>query len=145
MDDIGRLKKANGRYEFSFDELNLVVRGAHAEWVLEAATEIITQANQADMEGQISEIEALMEMGEADEIDLDILKDEHQSRFERMPQCVVSMGDMDYRWIAPEGREVSDDNPASRNSMERLIDQSATRNDTFQQNVDGAYDRAPND
>ncbi|MEM9046941.1 MAG: hypothetical protein AAGC81_19860 [Pseudomonadota bacterium] len=145
MDEIGRLKKANGRYEFSFDELDLVVRGAQAEWVLEAATEIIMQANFADMEGQISELETLMEMGEADEIDLDILKDQHQSRFERMPQCVVSMGDMDYRWIAPEGRDKSEDSPESRQSMERLIDQSATRNNTFLSNVDGAFDRAPNE
>lgn len=145
MDDIGRLRKANGRYEFSFDELNLVVRGAHAEWVLEAATEIITKAHLANMEGQISEIEALMEMGEAEEIELDILKDEQKSRFERMPQCVVSMGDMDYRWVAPDGRKNDEGQPDSRQSMERLIDQSATRSDTFLENVDGAFDRAPNE
>lgn len=145
MDDIGRLTKANGRYEFSLEELNLVVRGSHAEWVLEAATEIIKQTTRVNLDGQISEIETLMEMGEADEIDLDILKDEKAERFERMPQCVVTMGDQDYRWVAPEGREAAEDGPDSRQMLERLIDQSKTRSDSFLNNVDGAFDRAPNE
>ena len=145
MDDIGRLSKANGRYEFSFDELDLVVRGAHAEWVLEAASEIIKEVAQADMEGQKSEIEALIEFGEAEEIDMDIMMDDHKKRLEVMPQCIVSMGTMDYRWIAPEGRKTEGEEPPSRHVMERLIDQSLTRNDTFLQNVDGAYDKAPNE
>lgn len=145
MDDIGRLTKANGRYEFSFEELNLVVRGAHAEWVLEAATEIIKEVVQAEVEGQTSEIEALMEFGEADEIELDIALQDHKARFEVMPQCMVSMGDMDYRWIAPEGRKGAEGAPDSRQVMERLVDQSLTRNDTFLKNVDGAYDKAPNE
>lgn len=145
MDDIGRLIKADGRYEFSFDELNLVVRGAHAEWVLEAAIEIIKETALAEIEGKANEIEALMEFGEADEMDLDILKHDQQARFEIMPQCLVSMGNMDYRWIAPEGRAKDGQAPNTRQVMERLVDQSLSRNDTFLQNVDGAFDRPPNE
>lgn len=142
MNDIGRLKLANGRYEFSFDELDLVVRGAHAEWVLEAASEIITHTARADLEGQLLEVETLVEMGEADEIELDIAKSDASARFDRLPQCTVTMGAMDYRWMSPDGRAGTDDQDV-RQVMERLVDQSKTRSDSFLKNVDGAYDRSP--
>ncbi|MEM8595064.1 MAG: hypothetical protein AAGF76_01140 [Pseudomonadota bacterium] len=142
MDEVGRLKEANGRYEFSFDELNLVVRGSQVEWVLEAATEIIREVAKMDLAGRMDELHALIEMGEADTIDLDIVEEDTKSRFELMPQCFVTMGDTDYRWTAPEGRG-DPEGGAARQLFERLVDMSLTRNDTFLKNVDGAFDRSP--
>ncbi len=144
MDDIGRLTRANGRYEFTFGELDLVVRGAHAEWVLEAATEIIARTARAEADGKLMELETLHDLGETDEIELEIVKQDAQDRFEQIPQCLVSLGTMDYRWISPAGRPRTAD-PELRQSMERVFDQSKTRTDSFLANVDGAFDRPPHE
>ena len=131
MEQIGALQREGKRYIFTYPALDLVVRGAYAEWVLEAATEIIAEAEQHAKAGEIDELEALIEFEEASEIDLDIAKSENKSRFETMPQCVVTMGEGDFRWISRDGR-AAEDKP-----INRLIDMSKTRNDSFLTNEPG--------
>ncbi|MEO1328932.1 MAG: hypothetical protein AAFW46_04660 [Pseudomonadota bacterium] len=124
MDELGTLKKHAGRYEFSFPELELCVRGPYAEWVLQAAAEIMAKAEKLRSEGHLDELEMLKEFGEASEVDVDAAQFEANARFEALPQCVVSLGSLDYRWVA--GGQEDDAAP-----MTRIVDMSLTRNDTF--------------
>ncbi|MGF1444965.1 MAG: hypothetical protein ACFBRM_02060 [Pikeienuella sp.] len=144
MEEIGRLSKANARYEFMLDDLGLVVRGAHVEWVLEAAADIISKAAKADIEGRLMEIQTLVELGEAEEVDLDIAQYDAGSRFEEVPQCLVTLGTLDYRWTSPH-KQPNPHGEGLRDCMERLVDQSKTRHGSFLSNVDGAFDVSPTD
>lgn len=131
MEQIGALHKEGKRYVFTYPALDLVVRGAYAEWVLEAASEIIAEAEQHAKAGEIDELEALVEFEEATEIDLDIAKSDQKAQFETVPQCVVTMGEGDFRWVSRPGRQ-EDEKP-----VRRLIDMALTRNDTFLVNDEG--------
>lgn len=133
MNDIGFLRKSDERYEFHYPELGLIVRGSYAEWVLEAAGEIIARSEKLRAEGHIDELETLAEFGEADEISVESAKFDATARFEAMPQCVVCMGTMDYQWISKDGRAEGEDHLGLR----RIHDTSRTRHDTFLKNVDG--------
>lgn len=126
MSDLyASVRYANGRYEFSCPSLSLIVRAPHAEWVLEAAAEVIAQAEKLRMEGVVEELAMLQEFGDAPGVEVDAAKYDCAARFEAVPQCIVSMGDNDYRWISPVGRR------GGERSMTRLFDMSLTRNDSF--------------
>ena len=136
METLGVLTKSGGRYEYRHESLALVVRGDYAEWVLAAAAELMDVIAKREAEGKLEELETLQEFGEAEPIELDSAKFDMQARFEAVPQCLVTMGTMDYRWVAPEGRDqaegVFDGHP-----IKRVHDMSLTRNDTFLRNEDG--------
>ncbi len=125
MDELGTLRKHAGRFEFSFPELDLTVRGPYVEWVLEAAAEILAQTEKLRSDGKLDELEMLKEFGEASEVDVDAAKYESNARFEALPQCVVSLGTLDYRWVSSVKRS-GDETP-----MQRIVDMSLTRNDSF--------------
>ena len=133
MSDLGFLKKQGSSYEFHYPEHHLVVRGAYVEWVLEAAAELIAQTEKLRTEGQLDELKTLQEMGEADAVEIDSAEFDSNARFEVIPQCVVTMGSLDYRWVAPEGRDESE----SGFPAKRVHDMSRTRHDTFLKNVPG--------
>ncbi len=133
MNDIGFLRKSDERYEFYYPELGLIIRGSYAEWVLEAAGEIIARAEKMRAEGQIDELATLAEFGEAAEIEVESARFDANARFEAIPQCVVSMGTIDYHWVSPDGRGAGEDHMGLR----RIHDTSRTRNDSFLKNVDG--------
>lgn len=133
MSDLGFLRKQGETYEFHYPEHGLIVRGSYAEWVLEAAAEIIAQTEKLGADGHIEELKALAEFGEADEMEIDSAVFDAESRFEKVPQCTVSMGSMDYRWVSPVGRHSDEGEPV----IARIHDMSRTRNDTFLKNVDG--------
>lgn len=132
MSDLGTLKKQGSSYEFHFPEHALVVRGAYVEWVLQAAAELIQQTEKLRAEGQLEELKTLEEMGEADAIEVESAEFDTNERFEVIPQCLVTMGALDYRWVAPEGRDAADSFP-----VKRVHDMSKTRHDSFLKNVDG--------
>jgi hypothetical protein len=133
MDDVGCLKKAQGRFEFHFEELGMVVRGPYAEWVLQAAAEVIAKSAELSAEGDIAELEMLVDSGEAEPVDLDIARQDRHQRFEPVPQCVVSIGAMEYHWTAAEGRASQD----LRDALRRIIDMSKTRGESWLRNEDG--------
>lgn len=135
MTDIGFLRQSGTNYEFHFPEHSLIVRGAYIEWVLEAAAEIIAQTERLRSDGHLEELKALAEFGEADEIEIDTAAFDANARFEIVPQCVISMGTMDYRWISAAGRKDGDGDGGR--PITRIHDMSLTRHDTFLQNVDG--------
>lgn len=135
MEDIGFLRKQDDRYEFHYPELGLVVRGPFAEWVLQSAAEITARTAELSMQGRIDELKMLAEFGEVDEIEVDSAAYDANARFEAVPQCVVSMGRLDYHWVAPEGRE--HESGALSDCLRRIHVMSKTRNDTFLKNVDG--------
>lgn len=123
---VGTLTANDGRYEFSYPELNLKIQGAHAEWVLEAAAEVIRQTEKLRNDGAAEEMEMLLEFGEGSETELESLKYDINARFEAVPQCIVTMGAIDYRWVSPDGRKGE-----KTKYVERIHDMSLTRNDTF--------------
>jgi hypothetical protein len=125
MDDIGYLRKQDDRYEFHYPELGLVIRGPFAEWVLSAAGEIVAQTAELTQQGTIEELEMMAEFGEVEEVEVDSARFDATSRFEAVPQCVVSMGRMDYHWVAPEGRPENSNHLSD--SLRRIHVMSKTR------------------
>jgi hypothetical protein len=59
-----------------------------------------------------------------------------KERFSTIPQCIVTMGRLDYKWAAPEGREAMkaeyDGHP-----FRRVHDMSLRYDDSFLKNEDG--------
>nr|CAA05376.1 hypothetical protein [Cereibacter sphaeroides] len=136
MKEIGKLYEADGRYEFRVDDMSLIVRGDHPEWVMQAASEVVSKTARLEGESRIEELEALIEFEGASEIEVDGAKYAQKERFETIPQCIVTIGKMDYRWAAPEGRE-KHACEFSGNPYRRIHDMSMTFHDSFLQNENG--------
>jgi hypothetical protein len=134
MTDLGFLRQGETGFEFHYPEHGLVVRGPFAEWVLEAAAEIVAQTEKMRSDGHIDDLKTLAEFGEADEMDVDSAAYDANARFETVPQCTVSMGSMDYKWMSAVGRANEGE---TEQPIKRIHDMSKTRNDTFLKNVDG--------
>lgn len=131
-DVMGQLRKVAGRFEFSYPDCDLVVRGPYVEWVLEAAAEIIARTERLRAEGSTEELKMLAELGEPNsDMELDAHKYEAKSRFEAVPQCIISMGSNDYRWVQREGRDAPD-----HVYVERIVDMSLTRGKNWLSNED---------
>lgn len=136
MEEIGHLRKYENRYEFHYPDLKLVIRGPYAEWVLEAAAEIIQNTHKMQAEGEIEGLKTLIEFEEADAVELDAAEYNANARFETVPQCTVSMGEMDYKWMSVAGREMAGSD-FNGYPIKRLHNMALTRHDTFLKNVDG--------
>jgi hypothetical protein len=121
---IAYLTRVDQRLELVYPEYGLRLRAAYPEWLFEAASEIIRRIEKTKSQGAIDEVELLAEFGEGEDnsVSVDILKYESGSRFETVPQCMVTLGDSDYRWVAREARSID------HNSIgERLHDTLLTR------------------
>ena len=136
MKEIGKLIEADGRYEFRFDEKSLIVRGDHPEWVMRAVAEVLETTEKLEAESKIDELESLVEFEVVTPIEVDSAKYALKERFETIPQCIVTMGKMDYRWAAKEGREILK-GEFDGHAVKRINDMSLTFNDTFLENEDG--------
>jgi hypothetical protein len=136
MKQIGQLTESDGRYEFRHRDMALVVRGDHPEWVLQAAAEVMSQTCRLELDSRIDELQSLVEFEEATELDVDSAAFERKERFETIPQCIVTMGKLDYKWAAPAGREVLDAE-FDGNPVARVQKMSLTYDDSFLKNVDG--------
>ena len=136
MKQIGQLIEADGRYEFRLDEMSLIVRGDHPEWVLAAAAEIAGQTARLEQESRVEELESLVEFEAATDIEVDSAKFTLNQRFETIPQCLVTLGRLDYKWAAPEGRKMMTDE-FDGHPYRRIHNMSLTYNDTFLKNEDG--------
>lgn len=136
MKQIGQLLEADGRYEFRVEEKGLIVRGDHPEWVIRAASEVLENTERLEAESRVNELESLVEFDAATPIEVDSAKYALKDRFETIPQCIVTMGKLDYRWAAQEGRQILqaefDDHP-----VRRINDMSLTYKDTFLHNETG--------
>jgi hypothetical protein len=123
---IAKLFKDGNRYVLHYPDYNISIRGPYVEWVLMAGAEMISKVERLKAEGSIEELELMREFGDADDtaVQIDAARYAANCRFEVLPQCVVTMHDTDYRWIArAEG--------ASSGAMERLMDASLTRSNSF--------------
>ncbi len=127
-DAIAHLFKDGRRYEMTFPEYALTIRGPYIEWVLEAAADIIQNFERTKSESTVDELKMLQEFGDesVSELDVDTAACEQGARFEAIPQCVVTMNEMDYRWVSKVGRKDDDAAP-----IKRLHDMSLTRNNSF--------------
>ncbi|MEM9707918.1 MAG: hypothetical protein AAF871_03945 [Pseudomonadota bacterium] len=136
MQNLGQLSEADGRYEFRCPEMSLVVRGDHPEWVLLAAYEILATTAKNESDSKIDELKTLQEFEEATEMDIFAEESAAKERFEIIPQCVVQMGRMDYKWTAADGRDkLTSDYDGF--PIRRIVDMSLTKNDSFLKNEDG--------
>lgn len=122
------LKKVDGRFELVYPAYNLKIRGPYAEWVLQAGAEVISQVEETKTMGAIEELELLAEFDEAgtNPIDIDSLRYEGKNRFEVVPQCVVSLAEADYRWVA---RKAGEDQ--RKGFGDRLHDMTLTRTQSW--------------
>ncbi|MXQ07950.1 hypothetical protein GQ651_08835 [Alphaproteobacteria bacterium GH1-50] len=136
MDEIGQLKEVDGRFEFRHDGLGLVVRGDHPEWVLMAAAEVISSTARIEGEAELESLTALAEFEEVSGIEVDSAKFALKQRFETIPQCIVSLGKIDYKWATAEGREKLTEE-YDGHMVRRIHDMSLTFNDSFLDNEDG--------
>lgn len=136
MKEIGQLVESDGRFEFRAFEHNLIVRGDHPEWVMQAASEVLGNTARLQSEGEIEELSMLVEFEEATDVEVDAAKYAMKERFEIIPQCIVSMGRLDYKWVATEGREKLA-KEFGDNMFRRIHDMSLTYNDTFTENEPG--------
>jgi len=135
MSEIGCLSETDGQYEFRDPSRSLVIRGEHPEWVLMAAAEVIGNNARLEAESFIEELNAMVEFEAAEEIEVDSAKYALKERFELIPQCIVTLGKMDYKWAAPEGRAKKQDEFGNQ-ALKRVHDMSLTRSDTFLVNED---------
>lgn len=136
MKEVGQLIESDGRYEFRIPEMSLVVRGDHPEWVMFAASEVVANTARLEGEGELDELETLVEFEEASEIEVESAKFALKQRFEIIPQCIVTMGRIDYKWVAPNGREKLPDQ-FDGNVYSRIHDMSLTVSDSFLENEAG--------
>lgn len=136
MNEIGHLSESDGQYEFRDPSRNLIVRGGHPEWVLMAAAEVIGNTAKLEAESVVEELSAMLEFDAAEPIEVDSAKYMLKERFELIPQCIVSLGKMDYKWAAAEGRAQKPDE-FGKQALKRVHDMSLTRSNSFLQNDDG--------
>ena len=127
-ENVAYLSKIDHRFELTYPEYGLALRGPYAEWLFEAAAEIIQRIEKVKSEGAIQEMEMLAEFGGAEDasIQIDTLKYEAGTRFETVPQCLVALGEMDYRWVAKEARAPGDNGIGER-IHDMLLTRSAVR------------------
>lgn len=133
MKQIGQLLEADGRYELRIEDKGLIVRGDHPEWVLKAASEVIETTERLEAESRVEELQSLLEFEAAMPIEIDAAKYQMNERFETIPQCIVTLGKMDYRWAAKEGRERLVDE-FDGHTVKRINDMSLTFHDSFLNN-----------
>jgi len=136
MNELGRLSESDGQYEFRDPGRKLLVRGGHPEWVLMAAAEVISNTARLEAEGLVDELSAMLEFDAAEPVEVDAARYSLQERFEIIPQCIVSLGTLDYRWAASEGRAMK---PAEfgNHALKRVHDMSLTRSQSFLSNGSG--------
>lgn len=129
---VAYLRKAGNRFELAYPEYGLKIHGPHAEWVLEAAADVIARIEKTKLDGAIEELEMLQEFDEEEDhsIAIDSLKYNSKERFDIVPQCVISMADTDYRWVSKIERDLSDKSGFGQ----RLHDMSMTHKDNWLQN-----------
>ncbi len=136
MSEIGCLSESEGQYEFRDPSRSLIVRGEHPEWVLLAAAEVIGNTAKLEAESVIEELNAMVEFEAAEPIEVDSAKYALKERFELIPQCIVTVGKLDYKWAAAEGRAKKQDEFGDQ-ALKRVHDMSLTRSDTFLVNENG--------
>lgn len=136
MTEIGRLYEADGQYEFRDPSRNLIVRGGHPEWVLLAAAEVIGNTARLEAESLVDELSAMLEFDAAQPIEIDSAKFSYKERFDLVPQCIVSLGTMDYKWAAVEGR-VQKPQEFGKHPLRRVHDMALMKSGSFLTNEPG--------
>lgn len=136
MNEIGCLSEADGQYEFREPSRSLIIRGEHPEWVLMAAAEVIGNTARLEAESMVEELNAMVEFDAVEPIEVDSARYAMKERFELIPQCIVTVGKMDYKWASPEGRKKKQEEFGNQ-ALKRVHDMSLTRSDTFLHNENG--------
>jgi len=136
MRQIGQLIEADGRYEFRIEEKGLIVRGDYPEWVIKAASEVLETTEKLEAESRVDELTSLVAFEAAEPIEVESARYTLKQRFEIIPQCIVTLGRMDFRWAAKEGRDKLA-RQFDGHTVTRINDMSLTLNDSFLANEVG--------
>ena len=136
MHEIGCLRETDGQFEFRDPGRSLVVRGDHPEWVLLAAAEVIGNTARLEAESVVEELNAMVEFEAVEPIEVDSAKYAMKERFDLIPQCIVTVGKMDYKWAAAEGRAQKQEEFGDQ-TLKRVHDMSMTRSNSFLENENG--------
>jgi len=104
--------------------------------VLLAAAEVISNTARLEAESLVEELSAMLEFEAAEPIEVDSAKFALKERFELIPQCIVSLGTMDYKWAASEGRAQKPEE-FGKQALKRAHDMSMTRSNSFLKNDPG--------
>jgi len=125
---VAQLHKHGAHFELVYPEYRLTLRAPYAEWIFEAAAEILSCIEKLRIEGEIDELEMIKQFVDQDTINiaLDSIKYENGNRFDVVPQCVLTMADTDYRWVSPLARD-----PKASHFGQRLHDMSLTRSGDY--------------
>lgn len=102
MLEIGRIGLVNGKYEFRDPSRSLIVRGAHPEWVLQAAAEVIGNFSRLEAESLVEELTVMQGLGAVDQAELVAARVEYRDRFEISPRCNLSLGPVEYLWASQD-------------------------------------------
>ena len=143
MKEIGHLYETDGRYEFRLVDRTLIVRGDYPEWVMSAAAEVLASTEKLEGESKVDELSTLVEFEAATPIEVDAARYGLSQRFERIPQCIVTQGTMDFRWVAKEGREKLS-HEFDGMTVKRINDMSLTYQDSFLADEHGALKNPAN-
>jgi hypothetical protein len=92
----------DGQYEFRDSSRSLIIRGAHPEWVLLAAAEVIGNYARLETESLVEELTVMHRMGAANLTELTGIRALQRRRFDLSPRCSVSLGTVDYIWASTE-------------------------------------------
>ncbi len=127
-ESVAQLRKHGAHFELVYPEYRLTLRAPYAEWIFEAAAEILSCIEKLRIEGEIDELEMIRQFADADAVNIaiDSIKYENGNRFDVFPQCVFTMADTDYRWVSPLARD-----PRASHFGQRLHDMSLTRSGQY--------------
>ena len=130
MKEIAKLTESDGQFEFRDPSRGIIVRGEHPEWVLLAASEVLGNTARLEAESVVDELSAMVEFEIAEPIEVDSAKYAFKERFDLIPQCIVTLGKLDYKWASAEGRAKKSDEFGDQ-ALKRVHDMSLTRSDSF--------------
>ena len=95
---LDRLSGVEGRFEFRDTSRSLTVRGAHPEWVLQAAAEVISSFSRIEAECLVQELVAMHALGAVGQTELTQARIDFRQRFASLPSCFIRVGSVDYFW-----------------------------------------------
>ena len=121
MINEGYLVQDCGRYVYRNPSRNIVIWGAQPEWVLMAAAEVLSQIERAGAECEIVKRNAARHETPGGTVAAQAAEAALMERFDLLPQCIVSLGPVYYKWTGLEGLALKPHEFMAQ-AMQRLID-----------------------
>lgn len=111
---LERIGQVGAACEFRDPSRSMVVRGAHPEWVLLAAAEVIGNLARLQSEALVAELAALRDLGAVGSAEIAAARISHRARFDTSPRCNIAIGPRAYFWSSPDAPGLKPDAVALR-------------------------------